>query len=126
MATLTIRNLPDEVRDRIRRQAAEHGRSMEEEARRALAESFRPKPKVEEILKRLDEIHRRVPPLPQDMKMDRTEAFIAGKRIDLLFEEGLIPASEKRVWEDKIDRFAVSLPEVQAFFEKMWPWTPKS
>ncbi len=70
----------------------------------------------------LDELHAKIPPLPPDAKMDTTESFIAGKRIDLLFEEGLIPLSEKRAWEDKIDRYAVSLPEVQAFFEKTWPW----
>lgn len=33
MATLTIRNLPDDVRDRLRMRAAAHGRSMEAEAR---------------------------------------------------------------------------------------------
>ncbi len=33
MATLTIRNLPDEVRDKLRVRAAENGRSMEAEAR---------------------------------------------------------------------------------------------
>ena len=33
MATLTIRNLPDDVRDRLRLRAAAHGRSMEAEAR---------------------------------------------------------------------------------------------
>lgn len=40
MATLTIRNLPDQVRDRVRVRAAENGRSMEAEARRALIEAF--------------------------------------------------------------------------------------
>lgn len=39
MATLTIRNLPDDVRDRLRVRAAENGRSMEAEARDALASS---------------------------------------------------------------------------------------
>lgn len=33
MATLTIRNLPDGVRDRLRRRAAAHGHSMEAEVR---------------------------------------------------------------------------------------------
>lgn len=33
MATLTIRNLPDEVRELLRVQAAKHSRSMEAEAR---------------------------------------------------------------------------------------------
>jgi plasmid stability protein len=42
MATLTIRNLPDEVRDRLRVRAAENGRSMEAEARATLAENYGP------------------------------------------------------------------------------------
>lgn len=38
MVTLTIRNLPEGVRDRLRLRAAENGRSMEAEARHVLAE----------------------------------------------------------------------------------------
>jgi plasmid stability protein len=37
MAVLTIRNLPDEVRDRLRLRAAQAGRSMEAEVRDILA-----------------------------------------------------------------------------------------
>jgi len=37
MAVLTIRNLPDEVRDRLRLRAAKAGRSMEAEVRDILA-----------------------------------------------------------------------------------------
>ena len=33
MASMTIRNLDDDIKQRLRVQAAEHGRSMEEEAR---------------------------------------------------------------------------------------------
>ena len=36
MATLTVRNLDDDVQQRLRRRAAEHGRSMEAEARHIL------------------------------------------------------------------------------------------
>lgn len=39
MATLTIRNLPDDVRDKLRVRAAEKGRSMEAEVRSVLAEA---------------------------------------------------------------------------------------
>ena len=39
MATLTIRNLPDEVHQGLRARAAANGRSMEAEARVALANS---------------------------------------------------------------------------------------
>jgi len=41
MATLTIRNFPDAVRDRLRVRAAENSRSMEAEAREILAEAVR-------------------------------------------------------------------------------------
>jgi len=36
MATLTVRNLPDEVRERLRQRAARAGHSMEAEARAIL------------------------------------------------------------------------------------------
>jgi plasmid stability protein len=39
MATVTIRNLPEEVRRRLRRRAARAGRSMEAEMRLILAEA---------------------------------------------------------------------------------------
>ena len=46
MASMTIRNLDDDIKQRLRVQAAEHGRSMEEEAleilRAALTESAPP------------------------------------------------------------------------------------
>ena len=41
MATLTIRNLPDEVAGALRRLALKNGRSMEEQVRRLLAEQVR-------------------------------------------------------------------------------------
>ena len=39
MASITIRNLEDDVKTRLRRRAAGHGRSMEEEARVILADA---------------------------------------------------------------------------------------
>ena len=39
MASITIRNLDDDVKTKLRMQAAEKGRSMEEEARLILAEA---------------------------------------------------------------------------------------
>lgn len=39
MATLTIRNLPDDVRERLRMRAARAGRSMEAEVRAILTEA---------------------------------------------------------------------------------------
>lgn len=42
MANLTIRNLPDDVRDALRVRAARRGRSMEAEVRQVLIESAAP------------------------------------------------------------------------------------
>ena len=39
MASITIRNLDDGIKHRLRVRAAEHGRSMEEEAREILREA---------------------------------------------------------------------------------------
>ena len=43
MASITIRNLDEEVKARLRVRAAEHHRSMEEEARRILRDAVGPK-----------------------------------------------------------------------------------
>ena len=40
MAVLTIRNIGDSIRSGLREQAAQHGCSMEEEARRILAQAL--------------------------------------------------------------------------------------
>lgn len=44
MANLTIRKLDPAVKERLRVRAAQHGHSMEEEARRILSESCNPSP----------------------------------------------------------------------------------
>ena len=43
MASITIRNLDDDVKMRLRMRAAENGRSMEEEARLILRNAVEPK-----------------------------------------------------------------------------------
>lgn len=40
MASITIRNIDDEIKARLRLQAARHGLSMEEEVRRILGQSL--------------------------------------------------------------------------------------
>ena len=49
MANITIRNLDDEVKTRLRMRAAENGRSMEGEARRILREAVRRKTGVQNL-----------------------------------------------------------------------------
>jgi len=54
MATLTIRNIDDEVREQIRLQAAEHGRSMEAELRAILGDiARRRKTKPGDVFRRI-------------------------------------------------------------------------
>lgn len=47
MGSMTIRNLDDRLKARLRVRAAEHGRSMEEEVRVLLHEALSPPPRSE-------------------------------------------------------------------------------
>ncbi len=61
MGSITIRRLEDSVKARLRVRAAEHGRSMEEEARQILKAGLAEKPKREENL--AESIRRKLEPL---------------------------------------------------------------
>lgn len=61
MATLTIRRLDDAVKARLRVRAAQHGRSMEEEARLVLSAALTEEPK--RPLNLAESIRRRFAPL---------------------------------------------------------------
>jgi phosphopantothenoylcysteine decarboxylase/phosphopantothenate--cysteine ligase len=79
MATLTIRNLPQEVYDRLRIRAAENKRSMEAEARELMTRGLGP-PKLsqEEVLGRVRETMATIPEENQDhFSVDR---FLAERR----------------------------------------------
>ena len=60
MASITIRNLDDPLKARLRVRAAQNGRSMEEEVREILRTTLiKPKPQVENLA---ETIHRRFAP----------------------------------------------------------------
>lgn len=61
MATLTIRQLDEKIKIRLRIRAAQHGRSMEEEAREILRSALRASPAAEENL--AESIRKRFAPL---------------------------------------------------------------
>jgi plasmid stability protein len=50
MATMTVRNLPDDVHRRVRLYAAERGFSVEEAARRILDEATRPAEQLGDVV----------------------------------------------------------------------------
>lgn len=53
MTSLTIRNVDDATKQRLRMRAARHGVSMEEEVRRILKETLRPAETISGLGKRL-------------------------------------------------------------------------
>jgi antitoxin FitA len=61
VASLTIRDLDDNVKKKLRVQAAQHGRSMEDEARHILRAAL--SQKAQAPLNMYDAIRRRVEPL---------------------------------------------------------------
>lgn len=50
MSTLTVRDVPDEVKTKLRVRAAKHGRSMEAEVRSILAETVLRSPESEDLV----------------------------------------------------------------------------
>jgi plasmid stability protein len=74
MGRILIRNLDERVLDGLRRRAAAHGASLEEEARRALASSVGLE--RESALARLDQVRSEIGALPgpgvvEDLQQDR-------------------------------------------------------
>ncbi len=57
--------------------------------------------------------------LQSNATMDIVDAFIGTKRMDLLYEDGLISLEKKLRWDNLIDRRIVSLDAIEAFFEKI-------
>jgi plasmid stability protein len=78
MATLTIRNLPDDLYERLRKRAAENKRSMEAEARELMARALPSKANVDEAIRRMQALIERLPPEAQEnISID---SFLAERR----------------------------------------------
>ncbi len=79
MATLTIRNLPDEIYDRLRTRAAHNKRSMEAEARDIVSAAVRPTSEsAAEAIRRMQELVARLPKKNQDSFT--VDKFLAERR----------------------------------------------
>lgn len=61
MASMVIRNIPDDLMARVKEAARREGKSAEQIAREALAEKM--KPSREEIIRRMDAIRARTKPV---------------------------------------------------------------
>jgi plasmid stability protein len=116
MATLTVRNLPDDVRDALRHEAAAKQRSMEEEARQALTERYRRKKlSPADVSALFANLREGMSPLPDGAKMGFVDQYLCGKRLDALTEDGLLTQEERDHWQELIDAFQTTLEEVDAF-----------
>ncbi len=73
MASLTVRNLPDETHRALRMRAARHGRSTEAEIRAILEDAVRPAQRVK-LGSLLAEIGREAGGVELDIQRDRTPA----------------------------------------------------
>ena len=58
MATIHVRDVPDDVYSELRERASRAGRSMSAELRQIVTEAVRPKPPLEQMLRDIDEIRR--------------------------------------------------------------------
>lgn len=126
MATLTIRNLPDEVHDALRRQAAEHRRSMEAEAREVLRSAVAPRPNEAErsaAIARLRAMGAEIAAqLPEGWSL--VDELIAERRLEAAWESDLVTSAERssylerlrrrEIWPKDVETFALSrLDEIQ-------------
>jgi antitoxin FitA len=82
MATITIRNLPDEVRDALRIRAARNRRSMEAEARASLIEAaVRPIPTESDWRTLVAEVQAEMAPY-RDKMAGIVDSLIADRRAE--------------------------------------------
>ena len=93
MATLTIRNLPDDVHARLRVRAAKAGRSMEAEARSIIESAVgldEPKASPEDLQRLVDEL------FGGNKSTGVVDALIAERRREAAREEAECEAHRKR------------------------------
>ena len=119
MPTLTIRNLPDDVHDALRRQAAEHRRSMEAEARDVLQTAVTRRPTEAERAKAIAELQA----MGAEVRAKRGEPegwsgvdeFLAEKRLEGAWESGRVSDNERRSWLTRLERFEVWPEDIEVF-----------
>jgi plasmid stability protein len=117
MATLTIRNLPDDVRDALRRQAAEHRRSMEAEVRDVLQAAVARKPTEAERKQAIAELQAMEPAITRDFPAgwSQLDEDLAEGHLEAAWENGFVSDDEWQSWADRLQRFEVWPQDVEAF-----------
>jgi len=117
MATVTIRNLPEDVHDALRRRAAENRRSMEAEARDVLRLAVQPRSDAAAKARALQALQSMEPNPPRltPAGWSDVDQFLAEKHLEALWEAERVSYEEYRTWMDWLERFEVGPEEVEAF-----------
>src|SRR5258707_14878738 len=116
MATLTIRNLPEDVHDALRRQGAEHRRSMGAEAREVLQANVVRRPTQAERKRAIASLQA----MGAEMKKGLPEGwsvadeFLAEKHLNGAWEAGRVSDEERRSWLEQLERFEIWPAELEA------------
>lgn len=58
MATIHVRDIPDDVYRALRERAGRAGRSLSSELRRIVTDAVRPRPSLEEVIRGVEEVRR--------------------------------------------------------------------
>jgi len=88
---------------------------MEEEVRQALAARYAKRLSPEEVIRILDQLSEDKPRRAHAKKMLASEFLIAGRRVEALYEAGLITRAERISWDERIAQDDVTLDEVERF-----------
>lgn len=117
MATLTIRNLPEDVHDALRRRAAARRRSMEAEAREVLAASVERRPTDAERAQAIEALWALDPgPRPgEPAGWSTADEFLAEKRLEAAWENGFVTSAERQTWLDRLEKFEIVPADMEAF-----------
>ncbi|MBX3483792.1 hypothetical protein [Phenylobacterium sp.] len=118
MATLTVRDLPDDVHDALRRRAAEHRRSVEAEVRELLARAV-DRPTDEQRRAAIARLHRMSEAVGALSKTpdgwSSTDAFLAERRLEAAWEDGRVTDAERLDWMARLERFEATPDTLEAF-----------
>ena len=117
MAALTIRNLPDDVHDALRRQAASNRRSMEAEARAVLAASVGRRPSEAQKAQILADFWALRPGRRRGEPdgWSGVDEFLAEKHLEGAWENGIVTDEERGAWLVRLGRFEIQPSELEAF-----------
>lgn len=117
MATLTIRNLPEEVHQALRRRAAENARSMEAEARDVLRRAVGADvPSAKDRAAALAALRRYGARLKSELPQGWSvvDELLAERRLDAAYEAGALTGEEVRDLLDRMSAFKVKPADVAA------------